>query len=325
MTAGRESNKGQMIIYTISYENVGTQDATGVVITDTVPAHTTFSAGSSATGWVCSPNDNAGSVCSYTVGNLAAGDDGSVLFAVLVDNPLPSTVTQIDNTACGRDDGTNGPDMNPGDNCDDEDTPIIPRADAHAHPDPDADCDPDGHTHPHAHGDANRHPLQNLSADHPRAPAHPNANPDSHPHSDDHPTLTVTPTPLPITTPTRIPIPDLVHPKGVAVNPRTNRIYVSSRDNDALMVVDGPSNSKIAQIPVCDEPFGVDANSMTNKIYVACFASGVVNVINGDTNTVIKTIPVGPEPTYVGINEKTNRVYVASHGNNALVEINGVY
>ena len=121
---GVRAEPGDTIVYTISYENVGTQDATGVVLTDTIPAHTSFDAAASSSGWDCQPDENAGSICSLDIGDLAVGDGGSVLFALQVDDPLPSGVTQIDNTACGHDDGTNGPDMNPGDNCDDETTPL---------------------------------------------------------------------------------------------------------------------------------------------------------------------------------------------------------
>ncbi len=118
-------------------------------------------------------------------------------------------------------------------------------------------------------------------------------------------------------------IPGIITPKGVAVNPRTNRIYVSSRDKGIVYVVDSLFNTVIDEIPVCSEPFGVEVNSQTNKIYVACFNSGRVAVISGATNTVIDSVQVGPEPTYIGINELTNRIYVVTHGNNGLVEING--
>ncbi|MCO6451524.1 MAG: DUF11 domain-containing protein, partial [Caldilineales bacterium] len=115
---------GDAIAYTVSYENVGTQDATGVVVTDTIPAHTTFNAGASSSGWDCQPDNNPGSVCAYDVGDLAVGDGGALSFVLTTDSSLPAGVTQIDNTACAHDDGTNGPDMNPGDNCDNEDTPF---------------------------------------------------------------------------------------------------------------------------------------------------------------------------------------------------------
>jgi len=115
-----------------------------------------------------------------------------------------------------------------------------------------------------------------------------------------------------------------MHPKDVAVNRRSNLIYVASRDNDRVFVIDGYSHSVVGVIPVCDQPFGIDANSQTNRIYVACFGVGRVDVIDGFSNMVIASPFVGPEPTYVEVNEATNRVFAVTHGNGRLAEIDGV-
>lgn len=115
---------GEVITYTIAYTNAGNQGATGVVVTDTVPANTTFNPGASSAGWVCVPDNNAGSVCTLTVGALAGGGgSGTATFAVTVDSPAPG-VFLISNTACASDDGNNGPDLNPADNCGSDTTPI---------------------------------------------------------------------------------------------------------------------------------------------------------------------------------------------------------
>ena len=65
---GATAAPGGTVAYTLSYTNVGTQNATGVVLTETVPANTTFNAGASTAGWVCTPNNNAGSNCTLAIG-----------------------------------------------------------------------------------------------------------------------------------------------------------------------------------------------------------------------------------------------------------------
>ena len=112
------------ITYTLSYANNGNQDATGVVLSDTVPAGTTFNAGASTAGWVCVPGTGAGSVCTLPIGALAAGASGSAIFAVTVDNPVPPGFTLVANTATVADDGTNGTDPTPGDNTSSDTTPV---------------------------------------------------------------------------------------------------------------------------------------------------------------------------------------------------------
>ncbi|MCW8870096.1 MAG: DUF11 domain-containing protein [Proteobacteria bacterium] len=115
---------GDVISYTINYANVGDQDATGVVINETVPANSTFVPGSSSGSWVCLPDNNAGSSCTVSLAILAAGDNGTLTFAVQVDNPLAAGVTAINNAVSINDDGSNGPDPTPGDNSDTDDTPV---------------------------------------------------------------------------------------------------------------------------------------------------------------------------------------------------------
>lgn len=100
---GTSVEPGGTLTYTLTYTNAGNQDATDVVITSTVPAHTTFAADASDDGWSCS-DDPSGTVCTYTVGSLVAGESGEVNFAVLVDDPLPEDVEFIEAWASIGDD-----------------------------------------------------------------------------------------------------------------------------------------------------------------------------------------------------------------------------
>ena len=59
---------GDAITYTISYQNTGDQHPAGVVLTEVVPAHTTYT----GSGWTCTPGANAGSTCTLAVGALVA-------------------------------------------------------------------------------------------------------------------------------------------------------------------------------------------------------------------------------------------------------------
>src|SRR6185436_6933180 len=99
---------GDTITYTLTYNNTsGTQGATGVVITETVPANTTFT----GTGWTC-----VGSVCTKSIGTLPIGGTGSVKFVVTVTNTVGAGVVTITNTATIGDDGDNGEDLDNSDN-----------------------------------------------------------------------------------------------------------------------------------------------------------------------------------------------------------------
>ncbi len=107
---------GSVVVYQLAYANNGDQEATGVVITETVPQFTTFETTQSTSGWTCASGGASGSACTFTIGILAAGNSGSVDFAVTVDAALPAGVTDIINTASIDDDHANGTDKTPGDN-----------------------------------------------------------------------------------------------------------------------------------------------------------------------------------------------------------------
>ena len=116
---------GDLIIYDINVENVGGADASGVVITDTVPTNTTFDSANSTGSWSCADNAPAGTTCVYSVGALVSGADTTVQFAVEVDDPLPNNTLTISNTAVTGDDGTKGIDPTPSNNTDDEEDTVL--------------------------------------------------------------------------------------------------------------------------------------------------------------------------------------------------------
>lgn len=98
-------------------------------------------------------------------------------------------------------------------------------------------------------------------------------------------------------------------PRGVAVNPSTDRVYVANNVSNNVSVIDGTANSVLTTVPVGDGPTGVAVNPTTHWIYVPNSDSDTVSVIDGITNTVIDTIPVG-DPRAVAVDDVGNRIYV---------------
>jgi uncharacterized repeat protein (TIGR01451 family) len=116
---------GDTVVYTLTVENTGNVDATGVVVSETVPANTLFNAAASDPGWVCA-DIVPGSACTLNLGTLGAGASVEIAYAVSVGTGciLPPLVDTVTNSASVTEDGTHGPDANPLNNSDDETTPI---------------------------------------------------------------------------------------------------------------------------------------------------------------------------------------------------------
>ncbi len=93
-----------VVPYTINYDNAGSivngtgVNATGVVLTETVQANTTADLANSTPGWtLVSGSGGAGSVYTFSVGNLNAGVSGSVVFSVDLNALIPTGTTTVSN------------------------------------------------------------------------------------------------------------------------------------------------------------------------------------------------------------------------------------
>lgn len=112
------------LVFTLNYENLGTTDATGVEISDTVPDNSVFNPTLSSVGWSCLPDNNPGSICTISVGTVPRNTSGSIEFAVTTAD-YPPVYSEIYNEASITDDGNNGPDIRPEDNSDDTSVPVL--------------------------------------------------------------------------------------------------------------------------------------------------------------------------------------------------------
>lgn len=120
---------GQVVVYDVVYSNIGDQDATGVVLSETVGDWVVFDAAASDPDWTCIDGAGPGSVCDIAVGELAAGDNGQAAFAVRVVSPLPAGVELTVNEVSITDDGTNSENGEPVVDLGSHATPLIAQPD----------------------------------------------------------------------------------------------------------------------------------------------------------------------------------------------------
>ena len=99
-------------------------------------------------------------------------------------------------------------------------------------------------------------------------------------------------------------------PNAVAVNPRTNRVYVANTGDGTVSVINGNSNDVAATIPVPNAGSGtlqdVAVNPCTNLIYAAV-SGQQISVIDGGTNAV--TGSLGSGACALALNEVQGLLY----------------
>lgn len=108
---------------------------------------------------------------------------------------------------------------------------------------------------------------------------------------------------------------------SVAVNPATNKIYVTGLDTNSMTVFDVMARRAVT-VGVGDSPSSVAVNPVTNKIYVSNLNSSNVTVFDEATDSST-SIPTGYGPMAVAVNTVTNKIYVANYYGSSVTVIDG--
>lgn len=102
-----------------------------------------------------------------------------------------------------------------------------------------------------------------------------------------------------------------------------NVCYVTNTNQDAVIAIDGKTNTIKATIPVGPDPIEVAVNEKTCRVYTANQGDSTVSAINCATNQVIATfsIGVGASLKAIACNETTNKCYVTDTNADSVIVI----
>jgi YVTN family beta-propeller protein len=152
-------------------------------------------------------------------------------------------------------------------------------------------------------------------------------------------------------------------PGYAAVNPNTNKIYISYPTSNFILAINLNRGSIDAKIPanspgnivvnsvtnkiyassaygICEidgmnnqyeminiglphSDGSVDVNSLTNLLYTTCFGHDILTVIDAATQAIADKIPVGKNPKGVAVYSTENKIYVANYDSDSVSVIDG--
>jgi len=115
----------------------------------------------------------------------------------------------------------------------------------------------------------------------------------------------------------------LIHPKGLAVHSGLNRLYISSRDTNQLIVLDARTLAPIVTVAAGAQPWDVAINQNTNRVYVSNFADGSIWIYDAVSLAVLTQIHTGGNPAVMDILPDLDTVAVAVRGLNGVAIIQG--
>ena len=105
----------------------------------------------------------------------------------------------------------------------------------------------------------------------------------------------------------------------VAVDPATNRVFVTDDGSNTLTMLDGATNALLGTLPLDQGHHELAVNGHTGRVYVTDDADHNIAVLDGTHGLVLDTVPVAGDPGAVAVNEWTDRVYVATDAGNVTV------
>lgn len=132
------------------------------------------------------------------------------------------------------------------------------------------------------------------------------------------------PPPTPCPPPNGCPLPGVDHLKGIAVHEGRNLLYITSRDNDRLVVVDVQTSKVISQTATGDQPWGVVINENTNRVYVSNYGSGDVWIYNATSLQLLGKVAVGSNPALMEILPGLDTVFVTVRAGSRIAVIQGL-
>ena len=97
---------------------------------------------------------------------------------------------------------------------------------------------------------------------------------------------------------------------GVAVDVRTNLVYVTNRDDGNVSVINTVDFKEIVRLPVGRLPEGIGLDADRGVAYVGNSGENTVSLIDGVKLNVFATLIVGPTPKAAVVDPVSGRVYV---------------
>lgn len=113
------------------------------------------------------------------------------------------------------------------------------------------------------------------------------------------------------------------HPKGVAVNEQTNRVYVALNGTNQVVMLGGDANLLATQ-PTNGSGANLIAYDAGNgRVFVTNRDSKDVSILDGSTLAFLGKVIVGKMPWGVAADPQTNEVYVGNFGSGTMSDVNG--
>lgn len=112
--------------------------------------------------------------------------------------------------------------------------------------------------------------------------------------------------------------PEKISPAGLALDDQKNVLYVVTKENNSLYLIDTKTKSIIEQYPLGGEGYQCILSPNKKELYISCWGCDKVLVFDTDKKSLISEIKVGDNPNDLGLTKNGKFLFVANANNNSV-------
>lgn len=109
-----------------------------------------------------------------------------------------------------------------------------------------------------------------------------------------------------------------ISPSGIALNDKKQLLYVVTKENNSLYVIDLSSHRIVNQVPLSSEAYTCLLSPDKTELYITLWGGDKVVVYDTQKNALTDSVPVGDNPNDLCISKNGNYLYVANANDNSV-------
>jgi len=112
--------------------------------------------------------------------------------------------------------------------------------------------------------------------------------------------------------------PNKISPAGIEIDDEANLLYIVTKENNALYIIDLTTKKTIYQLELGNEAYACLLSPDKKELYISIWGGDNVLLFDTKQRTVITQIKVGDNPNELLLNKKGNLLFVANANNNSV-------
>ena len=109
-----------------------------------------------------------------------------------------------------------------------------------------------------------------------------------------------------------------ISPAGIALDDSKHLLYVVTKDNNSLYIINTLNKKIISKIALGGEAYACLLSSDKKNLYISCWGCDKIIVINTEHKAISNSIPVGDNPNEICISKNNKYLYVANANDNSV-------